>query len=323
MSAPTHLRLALAQLNPIVGDIDGNRGRIAEAIETAAKSGAQIVVFPELAICGYPPEDLLLREAFLQDCRDAIESLADGMPEGIVAVVGWPERDEDVYNAAAVLSGGEVVASYRKQHLPNYGVFDELRYFQHGPGPATIEVAGHTVGVTICEDIWQPSDPLESEALAGARLILNLSASPYDLGKGERRERMLVTRARDNLAAIAYCGLVGGQDELVFDGRSAVIGHDGTVLARGKAFEEDLLLCDLDLDAIGAARLRDTRRRRPPVRWLRACRRSPRSISPSSRAAHPASTPASRSRPDASRRPTPRSCWARATTCARTALAMW
>ncbi len=178
-------------------------------------------------------------------------------------VVGWPERDEDVYNAAAVLDGGDIVASYRKVHLPNYGVFDELRYFQHGPGPATFAVDGHRIGLTVCEDIWQPSDPLEREALSGARLILNLSASPYDLGKGDRRERMLITRARDHLTAIAYCGLVGGQDELVFDGRSAVIGHDGTVLARAKEFEEDLLICDVDLEVIGAARLRDTRRRRP------------------------------------------------------------
>ncbi len=176
MSAPTHLRLALAQINPSVGDIPGNQAMIAAAAREAADAGAQIVLFPELAICGYPPEDLLLREAFLQDCRTAIEELAEQVPEGLVAVVGWPERDEDVYNAAAVLAGGEVVASYRKQHLPNYGVFDELRYFQHGPGPATIEVGGHAVGLTICEDIWQPSDPLESEALAGARLILNLSA---------------------------------------------------------------------------------------------------------------------------------------------------
>jgi NAD+ synthase (glutamine-hydrolysing) len=257
------LRLALCQIDAVVGDVDGNTERIARAMREAADAGARIAVFPELAISGYPPEDLLLRERFLQDCRDAIGDLAAEAPEGLVAVVGWPERDEDVYNAAAVLDGGDVVASYRKVHLPNYGVFDELRYFQHGPGPATIAVDGHRIGLTICEDIWQPSDPLEREALSGARLILNLSASPYDLGKGERRERMLITRARDHLAAIAYCGLVGGQDELVFDGRSALIGHDGTVLARAREFEEDLLLCDVDLGVIGAARLRDTRRRVP------------------------------------------------------------
>jgi NAD+ synthase (glutamine-hydrolysing) len=257
------LRLALCQIDSVVGDVAGNTERIATAMDAAAAAGARIAVFPELAISGYPPEDLLLRERFLRDCRDAIGDLAAAAPDGLTAVVGWPERDEDVYNAAAVLDGGDVVASYRKVHLPNYGVFDELRYFQHGSGPATFAVDGHRIGLTICEDIWQPSDPLEREALSGARLILNLSASPYDLGKGERRERMLITRARDHLAAIAYCGLVGGQDELVFDGRSALIGHDGTVLARAKEFEEDLLLCDVDLDVIGSARLRDTRRRVP------------------------------------------------------------
>ena len=257
------MRLALCQLDLVVGDVAGNTERIAGAMQRAADGGARIAVFPELAICGYPAEDLLLRERFLQDCRDAVTSLAAGAPAGLVAVVGWPERDEDVYNAAAVLADGEVVASYRKSHLPNYGVFDELRYFQEGPGPATILVDGHRIGLTVCEDIWQPGDPMDAEALSGARLVLNLSASPYDLGKGDRRERMLVTRARDNLAAVAFCGLVGGQDELVFDGRSAVIGHDGTILARAKEFEEDLLFCDVDLEVIGAARLRETRRRRP------------------------------------------------------------
>ncbi|MDQ8044168.1 MAG: NAD+ synthase [Solirubrobacteraceae bacterium] len=257
------IRLALCQIDSVVGDVDGNTERIAAAMHEAAAAGARIALFPELAISGYPPEDLLLRERFLATCRDAVGDLAAEAPEGLVAVVGWPERDQDVYNAAAVLADGDIVASYRKIHLPNYGVFDELRYFQEGAGPATFALDGHRIGLTICEDIWQPSDPLESEALSGARLILNLSASPYDLGKGERRERMLATRARDNQAAIAYCGLVGGQDELVFDGRSAVLGHDGEVLARAKEFEDDLLICDIDLEVIGAARLRDTRRRRP------------------------------------------------------------
>ncbi|MBJ7472967.1 MAG: NAD+ synthase, partial [Solirubrobacteraceae bacterium] len=259
------LRLALCQVDVTVGDVAGNAERIADAMRRAAEGGARIAMFPELAICGYPAEDLLLRERFLHDCRDAITTLAAEAPEGLVSVVGWPERDEDVYNAAAVLAGGELVGSYRKCHLPNYGVFDEVRYFQEGPGPATIVVDGHRIGLTICEDIWQPGDPMDGAALSGARLVLNLSASPYDLGKGDRRERMLVTRARDNLAAVAYCGLVGGQDELVFDGRSAVIGHDGTILARAKEFEEDLLFCDVDLEVIGAARLRETRRRRPAL----------------------------------------------------------
>lgn len=257
------IRLALCQIDSTVGDIAGNTEKIKAALARAAEGGARIAVFPELAVCGYPAEDLLLRERFLRDCRAAIDDIAASLPDGLVALVGWPERDEDVYNAAAVLAGGKLVASYRKCHLPNYGVFDELRYFQHGEGPTTIEVDGHRVGLTICEDIWQPGEPIEGAALSGARLVLNLSASPYDLGKGERRERMLVTRARDNLVAVAYCGLVGGQDELVFDGRSTVIGHDGAILARAKEFEEDLLFCDVDLEVIGAARLRETRRRKP------------------------------------------------------------
>lgn len=257
------IRLALCQIDATVGDIPGNVEKIKSALTAAAEGGARIAVFPELAVCGYPAEDLLLRERFLHDCRRAIDDIAASLPAGLIALVGWPERDEDVYNAAAVLADGKLVASYRKCHLPNYGVFDELRYFQHGGGPTTIEVDGHRIGLTICEDIWQPGEPMEGAALSGARLVLNLSASPYDLGKGERREQMLVTRARDNLVAVAYCGLVGGQDELVFDGRSTVIGHDGAILARANEFEEDVLFCDVDLEVIGAARLRETRRRRP------------------------------------------------------------
>ncbi|HVF78682.1 MAG TPA: NAD+ synthase, partial [Solirubrobacteraceae bacterium] len=172
-------------------------------------------------------------------------------------------RAEDVHNSAAVLADGAIVANYRKLHLPNYGVFDELRYFQPGERGATIEVDGVTVGLTICEDIWQPGQPLCDEALSGARVIVNLSASPYDAGKGERRERMLQQRARDDLVAVAFCALVGGQDELVFDGRSAVIDHEGTVLARAPQFEETLLLAEIDPVTVGSARLRATRRRAP------------------------------------------------------------
>ena len=254
------LRVALSQFNAVVGDIAGNAERIAADITRARDAGAQLVCFPELALTGYPPEDLLLKEHFLADARAALEQLAQDA-EGIVAIVGYPERAEDVYNAAGVLADGRLCATYRKMHLPNYGVFDELRYFQSGPGGVTIEIDGVKVGITVCEDIWQPGPPLSDEALAGARLIVNLSASPYHAGKGVERERMLAQRAKDNLAVVAFCGLVGGQDELVFDGHSVVIDHEGSVLARAPQFEEALLVVDVDTDAAGAARLRETRQR--------------------------------------------------------------
>ncbi len=256
------LRIALSQCNAVVGDIAGNEARIADAIQAARAAGAQLVCFPELALTGYPPEDLLLKEHFLADTRAALERLAE-QTTGIVAVVGYPERAEDVHNSAAVLADGAIQASYRKLHLPNYGVFDELRYFQPGQRGATIEVDGVRVGLTICEDIWQPGPPLSDEALSGARVIVNLSASPYDAGKGARREQMLQQRARDELTAVAFCGLVGGQDELVFDGHSVVVDHEGTVLARAPQFEEALLVVDVDPVTVGSARLRDTRRRAP------------------------------------------------------------
>ncbi len=259
-SAP--LRIALSQCNAVVGDIAGNEAMIGAAIGAARDAGAQIVCFPELALTGYPPEDLLLKEHFLVDARSALDRLA-ALADGIVAVVGYPERAEDVHNAAAVLADGALQASYRKLHLPNYGVFDELRYFQPGQRGATIDIDGVTVGLTICEDLWQPGPPLSDEALSGARVILNLSASPYHAGKGVERERMLQQRARDELAAIAFCALVGGQDELVFDGHSVIVDHDGTVLARSPQFEEDLLVADVDPLRVGSARLRDTRRRAP------------------------------------------------------------
>jgi NAD+ synthase (glutamine-hydrolysing) len=256
------LRIALSQMNAIVGDIAGNEAKIAAAIAAARDAGAQLVCFPELALTGYPPEDLLLKEHFLADTAAALQRLADEAT-GIVAVVGYPERAEDVHNSAALLADGAIQASYRKLHLPNYGVFDELRYFQPGERGATIEVDGVTVGLTICEDIWQPGPPLSDEALSGARVIVNLSASPYDAGKGERRERMLQQRARDDLAAVAFCALVGGQDELVFDGHSLVVDHQGAILARAPQFEQALLLAEVDPVTVGSARLRDTRRRAP------------------------------------------------------------
>ncbi len=250
------MRVALCQMNATVGDIAGNAVRIREGIEAARAQHAQLVIFPELAVTGYPPEDLLLRQHFLADARAALEQLA-ACTDGVVAVVGFPELAEDVYNAAAVLAGGRIHAIYRKNYLPNYGVFDEHRYFQAGRECAVIDIGEDRIGLTVCEDIWEPGPPASDEAMAGATLILNISASPYHVGKGAERERMFAQRARDSLAFVAFCGLVGGQDELVFDGYSCVVDHTGETVARGKQFEEGLLICDLDLQAAAAARLRD------------------------------------------------------------------
>jgi NAD+ synthase (glutamine-hydrolysing) len=254
------MRLALQQLNATVGDLAGNEAAIRAGILAAKEAGAQVVAFPELAITGYPPEDLLLKEHFLRDARDAIERLAEDA-QGIVAVVGFPERADDVYNALAVLADGELQGIYRKMRLPNYGVFDEVRYFQAGTQPAIIEVDGVTIGLTICEDDWVPDGPIVDAALAGAEIVINLSASPYQAGKPAERERMLQQRARDNLTAFAFCAMVGGQDELVFDGTSAVYDHHGTAIARAPQFAEHLLIADVDAHAPRAARLRDTRPR--------------------------------------------------------------
>ena len=258
------LRLALAQINSHVGDLEGNAERIREQIEAARDAGAEIVLFPELCLTGYPPEDLLLRENFLQATAEALASLAADAT-GIIALVGYPERSADVYNSLAVLADGEVRTIYRKTRLPNYGVFDERRYFQEGEGGAILDVGDARIGLTICEDMWAPGPPASDEALAGASLILNASASPYHAGKGIQRERMIAQRARDNVCAVAYCNLVGGQDELVFDGHSFVVDHEGGVLARAPQFEESLLMVTVDLQAGISARLRDTRLR-PPVR---------------------------------------------------------
>jgi NAD+ synthase (glutamine-hydrolysing) len=262
------VRIALSQCNAVVGDIAGNERMIRERIAEARAGGARLVLFPELVVTGYPPEDLLLKEHFLADARAAVERLAADATD-IVALVGFPERADDVYNAAAVLGDGALQGIYRKVQLPNYGVFDEMRYFQSGPGAAIVEVDGVKVGLTVCEDIWVPGAPESDEALAGATLIVNISASPYQLGKGARRERMIAQRAADTSAAVAFCALVGGQDELIFDGHSFVCDHDGNVIARAPQFAEHLLFCDVDTDAAASARLRDTRQR-PAAREAQA-----------------------------------------------------
>ena len=259
------MRLALCQMNATVGDLDGNAALIRAGREQAIAAGADVVLFPELSLTGYPPEDLLLREDFLAAAGAKLHELARET-RAIVAIVGYPERAEDVFNSAAVLADGSVHAVYRKVFLPNYGVFDEERYFQAGSAGAVIDVGersvgahdgrGERIGVTVCEDIWEPGPPASDEALAGATLIVNISASPYHAGKGLERERMFAQRARDNLACVAFCALVGGQDELVFDGHSFVVDHTGETIARAAQFTEELLVCDVDLEAAAAARLR-------------------------------------------------------------------
>jgi NAD+ synthase (glutamine-hydrolysing) len=252
-AASKKLRIALAQANSTVGDIDGNASLAAERIEAARVAGAQLVLLPELVIPGYPAEDLLLKRHFLAANRRALEELA-GQVEGIVALVGFAEQGGYVHNSVAVLADREVKAVYRKMLLPNYGVFDERRYFEPGDSPSLIEVGGVLVGLTICEDIWFPGPPASAEALVGASLIVNPSASPYHRGKGMQRERMVVAeRARENGAAFALCNAVGGQDELVFDGHSVIVDERGETVARAPQFEEALLVCELELPTRGGA----------------------------------------------------------------------
>ncbi len=254
------MRLALAQINTTVGDLDGNRARILERMVEAKESGADIVLFPELAITGYPPEDLLLRPSFV---RAAERSLAQVAREthGIVAFVGVPHLDRDLYNTCAVCAGGEVKALYRKRFLPNYGVFDEHRYFAPGRELVLLQHGDVLIGPTVCEDVWQPGPPATDLALAGAQLLVNISASPFHVGKEREREQMLATRARDNVCYVAFVNAVGGQDELVFDGHSVVLDDDGRVLARAPGFEEALLLVDVEPEEAVGRRLRDVRRR--------------------------------------------------------------
>jgi NAD+ synthase (glutamine-hydrolysing) len=261
------LRIALAQINTTVGDIEGNAAAIREQLARARASGAQLAIFPELAINGYPPEDLLLKTHFLAAGMEALAELAADVWD-MVALVGFAESAEDVYNSLAVLADGEIRGVYRKMSLPNYGVFDEQRYFQVGGAPATIRIGATTIGLSICEDIWEPGPPAREEALAGAEVIVNISASPYHHGKGAQRERMLIQRARDYQAYVAFCNLVGGQDELVFDGHSLVVDQDGELIARGTQFEEELIVCDIDPSSVYPARLRDARHR-PSVRQRR------------------------------------------------------
>src|SRR5437588_637017 len=254
------MRLALAQINPVVGDLEGNRELILGRLEEAKTNSADIVVFPELAVTGYPPEDLLLRPGFIRAAEDSVEQIARAS-RGATILVGAPHFDRDLYNACYVCSGGEVKAVYRKRFLPNYGVFDEDRYFAPGRDLILLEHGKTLVGVTVCEDMWQPGPPATDLALAGAELLVNISASPFYVGRDREREEMFVTRARDNSCFVAFCNTVGGQDELIFDGHSVVIDDEGRVLARAPGFEEALLVVDVEPTEVIGRRLRDVRRR--------------------------------------------------------------
>jgi len=254
------MRLALAQINTTVGDLDGNRERILQAISEARGAGADLALLPELAVTGYPPEDLLLRPGFIRAAEASLAEIARETRD-LVALVGFPHFDRDLFNACAVCADGEVKAVYRKRFLPNYGVFDEDRYFAPARDLLLLELGGTLVGPTICEDLWQPGPPATDLALAGAQLLTNISASPFHVGRDREREEMFATRARDNACFVAFCNAVGGQDELIFDGHSLVLDEEGRVLARAPGFEEALLVVDIDpADAVGR-RLRDVRRR--------------------------------------------------------------
>jgi len=253
------LRVALCQCNLPVGDLDGNLDRIGALIAKATTGGADLVVFPELSVTGYPPEDLLLNPRFAEHAARGLRELAQTVT-GTVALVGVPALADDLHNAAAVLANGDVTATYRKHFLPNYAVFDEQRYFAAGREGLVLHVAGVKVGVTICEDLWYPGGPGQWAAVeTGATILVNLSGSPYHRGKGVERERMLAQRAADYGCFIVFCNSVGGQDELVFDGHSLVIDPTGTVVARGAQFDEDLLWADLDPTAAARRRLQDPR----------------------------------------------------------------
>ena len=254
-------RLALAQFNPTVGDVAGNTARIIDLIGAARAAHADLVAFPELAVTGYPPEDLLFKPSFLADNAAAVERIA-AATRGIAAVVGCVAVGDDIANAAAVIHDCRLIDQYHKIYLPNYGVFDEDRYFRKGETGPVYVINGVSVGVNICEDIWYPVGPTAVQRDAGAAIIVNINASPFHAGKAAQRERMIATRAADHGIYIAYLNTVGGQDELVFDGASVICGPDGTVIARAPAFEDCLLVADLDGAAVFRQRLRDSRPRK-------------------------------------------------------------
>jgi NAD+ synthase (glutamine-hydrolysing) len=259
------IRVALAQVNPTVGAVEANARLVIDWMERARGQGADIVAFPELTLTGYPPEDLLFKPAFIEANRRALADVA-AHSRGLTAVLGFVDKRDDIFNAAAVLHDGVHVGTYHKQYLPNYGVFDENRYFQAGTESPVFALGATVVAVNICEDIWYPTGPTTRQTLAGAELVVTINASPFHAGKAHSRERMLATRAADDLVCLAFVNCVGGQDELIFDGQSFVFNEKGECVGRARAFEEDLLVVDLDLDEVFRARLHDSRRRKEKLR---------------------------------------------------------
>lgn len=256
------LRIGLCQINTTVGDIEGNTKKILDYISRGKKLGVDLLAFPEMAVTGYPPEDLLLMPKFIEANLKAIKRIAKAT-SSISAVIGFVNKDGDIFNSAALLHNGKLVDVYSKIYLPNYGVFDEDRYFQSGKENFIFILRSTPIGLSICEDLWYPGDPIRTQTLyGGAELIVNISSSPYHAGKCAFREKMISTRASDNAAIIAYCNLVGGQDELVFDGGSLIFDQRGELMVRGRQFEEDLILADLDMEAVFRMRLHDPRIRR-------------------------------------------------------------
>ena len=261
-------RVGIAQINPTVGDLSGNTRKIVQFIDQAKSLGVDLLAFPELAITGYPPEDLLLKSQFITQNRESLNEIVKHTAD-IAIVVGFVDSNSDIYNAAAIIYHNKLAGIYHKIYLPNYGVFDENRYFQAGNKCPVFIMYGIAVGITVCEDIWYESGPATMQAYAGARLLINISASPFYAGKALLRERMLATRASDNVAIVLYNNLVGGQDELVFDGNSLVINEKGDVIARGKQFEEDLVIADLDMESVFRSHLHDPRRRKETP-WVKS-----------------------------------------------------
>ncbi len=262
------LRIALAQINCTVGDLEGNTEKICEYIEKAKALEADLVAFPEMALPGYPPEDLLLKPQFAQDNLQYLQKVIK-QTKGITAVVGMVDRQDDIYNGAAVIHDGALVTIYHKIHLPNYGVFDENRYFQAGTECPVVVVRDVVVGINICEDLWHPEGPMLTQSLGGdAELIVSINASPYHRGKTKFREQMLATRARDNSVILVYTNMVGGQDELIFDGQSVVFDQNGLVIAHARPFEEELVTADLNIDGVFRTRLHDPRRRQKRLAFI-------------------------------------------------------
>jgi NAD+ synthase (glutamine-hydrolysing) len=248
------IRIAMAQINTTVGDFSGNTRKIKRMIDDARIQGADIVTFPELAVCGYPPEDLLFKPQFIQANLQSLKEIIKAST-GITVVAGFIDSDGDIYNAAAIISDGKLVSTYHKIYLPNYGVFDEKRYFRPGNECPVYVLNKVNIGITICEDIWYEAGPASVQANSGAEVIINISASPYHTGKGALREQMIATRALDSVAIFAYNNAVGGQDELIFDGHSVIMDEKGKLVTRGKQFEEDMIIADLDIESVFQSRL--------------------------------------------------------------------